>query len=87
MTGHEKRCKHLTSEDREEIQTGLNVGMAFKQIYLPGYRGVLLDCLIVCAVSSYYLSKFWRTTMQKRRMVRLPLKILYRFLQGRHVLL
>lgn len=32
MTGHEKRCKHLTSEDREEIQTGLNVGMAFKQI-------------------------------------------------------
>ena len=32
MTGHEKRCKHLTSEDREQIQTGLNVGMAFKPI-------------------------------------------------------
>ena len=30
MTGHEKRCKHLTSEDREEIQTGLNVDMAVK---------------------------------------------------------
>ena len=31
MTGHEKRCKHLTSEDREEIQTGLNVAVAHKQ--------------------------------------------------------
>ena len=32
MTDQEKRCKHLTEEDREEIQTGLNVGMTFKQI-------------------------------------------------------
>ena len=32
MTDQEKRCKHLTEEDREEIQAGLNVGMTFKQI-------------------------------------------------------
>ena len=32
MTDQEKRYKHLTEEDREEIQAGLNVGMTFKQI-------------------------------------------------------
>ena len=32
MTDQMKRCKHLTEEDREEIQAGLNVGMTFKQI-------------------------------------------------------
>ena len=32
MTDPEKRYKHLTEEDRTEIQTGLNMGMTFKQI-------------------------------------------------------
>lgn len=32
MTDPEKRYKHLTEQDRDEIQTGLNLGMTFKQI-------------------------------------------------------
>lgn len=32
MIDPEKRCKHLTDEDREMIQNGLNMGMTFKAI-------------------------------------------------------
>lgn len=32
MTDPEKRCKHLTEEERQEIQDCLNLGMSFKQI-------------------------------------------------------
>ena len=32
MIDPEKRCKHLTDEDREMIQDGLNMGMTFKAI-------------------------------------------------------
>ena len=35
--------------------------------------------LIVSAVSSYYLSKFWRTTMQKKANGQTPAEILYLF--------
>ena len=32
MIDQEKRCKHLTEDDRDKIQECLNLGMSFKQI-------------------------------------------------------
>ena len=40
--------------------------------------------LIVSAVSSYYLSKFWRTTMQKKANGQTPAENPLSLLQGRY---